>query len=198
MDLQKIKENMERRGFGVHIFDTAAQAADYLVENIKGTSVGFGGSGTVDSMGLYERLKENNEVYWHWKDQTPGIHHKANAARVYITSANGVAETGEIVNIDGAGNRLSATTFDKETLYYVFGVNKIRPTLEEAITRARTIAAPLNAQRLNRDTPCKGKSGKCYDCNSPERLCRAMTITMGRLYTIKNIEVIIINEELGF
>ena len=198
MDLQNVKKNMEARGYGVHIFETAAEAADYLDETIRDTTVGIGGSCTVDDMGLYERLKVHNQVFWHWKDKSPDVYTNANSAKVYITSANGVAETGEIVNIDGAGNRLSAACYNKEVLYYVFGVNKLRPTLDEAIVRARTIAAPLNAQRLNRNTPCSGKPGKCYDCSSPERLCRSMSITMGKLSSVKRIEVIIINQELGY
>ena len=93
----------------------------------------------------------------------------------------------------------SATTFDKETLYYVFGVNKIRPTLEEAITRARTIAAPLNARRLNRKTPCALKEEmKCYDCKSPERICNGLTVLWRKMGGVKECEVVLIQEDLGY
>ena len=113
-------------------------------------------------------------------------------------SANAITENGEIINIDGAGNRVAAASYDKERLYYVVGMNKIVPTLEDAMVRARTIAAPLNAERLHRDTPCAGKPGKCYDCSSPERLCRNISITLGKMLSIAAAEVIIIKQNLGY
>jgi len=198
MDLQKTVQNLEKRGFEVHCFDTAAQAADYVAETVKDTTVGIGGSQTVKDMGLYERLIENNKVYWHWIEKTPEMYKGAAEASVYLLSANGVAETGEIVNIDGAGNRLAAACYKKDRLIYIIGVNKIMPTLEEAIWRARNVAAPPNAKRLNMKTPCAVNADKCYDCASPDRICRSMSIAMGRMMTIPRVEVLIVNESLGF
>ena len=164
MDLLKVKENLGKRGYTVRIFDTCEEAAAYLDESIRDTTVGTGGSMTLDALNILERLEKHNTVYYRNRSKDIDDARKAMSAAVYITSANAVSENGEIVNIDGAGNRVAAASFDKERLYYVIGTNKIVPTLEDAITRARTIAAPINDARLNRDSPCAGKRGKCYDC----------------------------------
>ena len=198
MDLEKTKASLEKRGFTVQIFDTCEQAADYLDENIKNTTVGTGGSMTLDALNILDRLEKTNTVYYRNRSKDPADARKAMFAPVYITSANAVSENGEIVNIDGAGNRVAAASYDKERLYYVVGINKIVPTLEDAMVRARTIAAPLNAERLHRDTPCAGKPGKCYDCASPERLCRNISITLGKMLSIAAAEVIIIKQNLGY
>ncbi|MGE4353032.1 MAG: lactate utilization protein [Oscillospiraceae bacterium] len=198
MDLQKIKSNMEKRGYTVHLFENRRQAADYLVENIKNTTVGTGGSMTLDALDICARLEETNKVYYRNRNKDHEEAKKAMFAPVYITSANGVSEAGEIVNIDGAGNRVAAASYMKDYLYYVIGVNKIVPTLEDAIYRARNVAAPLNARRLNRNTPCAVNADRCYDCDSPDRICRNISITLTKMLTIKNLEVLIINEALGF
>lgn len=199
MNLENLQKNAEARGFSYRYFDTAAQAADYLAGSISGRTVGIGGSMTLLDMGIYERLQENNDVAWHWKTPGPETLAKAAAAQVYLTSVNGIAETGEIINIDGTGNRIAATLYDREKVYLVAGVNKVAPTYEEALWRARNIAAPLNARRLNRKTPCALKEEmKCYDCKSPERICNGLTVLWRKMGGVKECEVVLIQEELGY
>ncbi|MBQ5671705.1 MAG: lactate utilization protein, partial [Oscillospiraceae bacterium] len=177
------------------------EAAKVLKDSIKGKTIGFGGSCTLRDMGLYELLSEENQVFWHWKQQPVNeARAKANAAEIYMTSLNGVAETGELINIDGDGNRLAATTFgpDKK-VYFIIGVNKIAPDFHSAVARAKNIAAPLNARRLNKQTPCAlGSEIKCYDCQGPDRICKGMTVFTRKLGGIGEMEVMIINEELGY
>ena len=199
-NVQKLKETLERNGFIVSYYETAAEAKDALVAAIKGKTVGFGGSCTLRDMGLYEALSEENEVFWHWKQQPINeARAKANAAEVYLTSLNGVAETGELINIDGDGNRLAATTFGDKKVYFIIGINKIAPDFHSALHRARNIAAPLNARRLNKETPCAmGKEIKCYDCQSPNRICKGMTVFTRKLGGVTEMEVVIVNEELGY
>ena len=199
MNLENLQKNVEARGFSYRYFDTAAQAADYLAGSISGKTVGIGGSMTLLDMGIYERLQEDNDVAWHWKTPGPETLAKAAAAQVYLTSVNGIAETGEIINIDGTGNRVAATLYDREKVYLVAGVNKVAPTYEEALWRARNIAAPLNARRLNRKTPCALKEEmKCYDCKSPERICNGLTVLWRKLGGVKECELILIGQELGY
>ncbi len=199
MNLENLQKNVEARGFSYRYFDTAAQAADYLAGSISGKTVGIGGSMTLLDMGIYERLQENNDVAWHWKTPGPETLAKAAAAQVYLTSVNGIAETGEIINIDGTGNRIAATLYDREKVYLVAGVNKVAPTYEEALWRARNIAAPLNARRLNRKTPCALKEEmKCYDCKSPERICNGLTVLWRKLGGVKECELVLIGQELGY
>lgn len=198
MDIKKAVENLEKRGFAVSHFETKEKAAEYLLASIEDTTVGIGGSLTVDALDIYDKLsKTNKEVYWHWKDTSAGVGEKAAAARVYLSSANAVAETGEIINIDGRGNRIAATLFDKDAVYIVVGINKFADSFDAALHRARNIAAPLNAQRLGTNTPCAAKADKCHDCSSPERICRGLTVLWGRMLGVKKTEVVIIDEAMG-
>lgn len=201
MDIRKLQENLESRGFKVSYFDKKEDGAQYICDQVTGQKVGFGGSVTLDQIGMYEKLSENNEVLWHWRipeGQTGAdVLKAARSADVYLSSVNGIAETGEIVNIDNTGNRVAATLYGHKKVYLVAGVNKITPDLDSAIYRSRNIAAPPNARRLGKKTPCAVKADKCYDCKSPDRICRGLVVLweapVGCEY-----EVVLIGEELGY
>lgn len=201
MDFTVIKENLENLGYKVSCFETAKAAADYLDSQIDDKSVGFGGSVTLDHMGLYEMLSKHNDVRWHWRIQDGksmnDMRDVAARAEIYISSVNGMAETGEIINIDGTGNRVAAICYGHKKVYLVAGKNKIEKDFDRALWRARNIAAPLNAKRLEMKTPCAAAGDKCYNCKSPARICRELSVLwqkpLGAEY-----EVVLINEELGF
>ena len=123
---------------------------------------------------------------------------EAARAQVYLSSVNGLAETGEIINIDGTGNRVSATIYGHEAVYLIVGRNKIAPDYEAALWRARNIAGPKNARRLNRKTPCAVKADRCYDCSSPDRICNALAVFWRKPGGIAHFEVVLVDEELGF
>lgn len=197
-DMEKTGKNLEGRGFRVHRFTTGAEAADYLVQTLHGTSIGIGGSVTIDTLGVYDRLCGSNEVFWHWKNHAPETRERAGKAETYLCSANGVSENGEIVNIDGFGNRVAGTIYGPERVFLVVGRNKIAPDLTGAIDRARNIAAPLNARRLNRHTPCAVGEPRCHDCRSPEKLCGVMTVFFMPPTSIKEFHVILVDEDLGY
>ena len=197
-DLEKTGKNLEGRGFRVHRFATGAEAADYLVQTLHGTSIGIGGSVTIDTLGVYDRLCESNEVFWHWKDRAPETRERAGKAETYLCSANGVSENGEIVNIDGFGNRVAGTIYGPERVFLVVGRNKIAPDLTGAIDRARNIAAPLNARRLNRHTPCAVGEPRCRDCRSPEKICGVMTVFFMPPTSMKEFHVLLVDETLGY
>ena len=194
-DFEKTVQSLERRGFTVRCFDTARQAADYLDGEIDQSSVAFGGSVTLQEMGLYPRLAAHNQVIWHWEG---GNIRDAVATDAYITSVNGLAETGELINIDGTGNRVASTLFGHRRVYFVVGANKIAPDYDAALWRARNIASPKNAQRLGKKTPCAVKGDRCYDCQSPERICRGLTVLWGPLMGAQVTEVLLVKEELGY
>ena len=122
---------------------------------------------------------------------------KASSAQVYITGANAISEEGYIVNIDGRGNRLAGTLMQKEKVYLVVGRNKLCGSLPEAIERARNIAAPLNAKRLECRTPC-AVDGRCRDCASPERICNALLVLWRKPFWCESMEIVLIDEEIGF
>lgn len=198
MNKEILKKNFEAHRFQTRFFETKEEAAVYLKNSIHGKTVGFGGSITAQEMGLYELLQEDNTVFWHWKEPGRETLLKAQTAEVYILSANGVAETGEIVNIDGTGNRVSASIFGPKKVYYVVGNNKIAPDLTAAMKRAKDVASAKNAVRLNRNTPCAANGGdRCYNCNSPERICNA-TVIIERPCGGMEVEILFVNEELGY
>jgi len=194
-DYKKLMENLQKHGFDVSFFPTAAQASDYLDAAIDGATVGAGGSMTVEEMGLLERLGRHNTIVSHWKGDPVAA---AMTTQVYLSSVNGISETGEIFNIDGTGNRVSSTLFGHETVYLLVGRNKIAPSAQEALWRARNIASPRNAQRLGRKTPCAAKGDKCYDCDSPERICAALVTFWRKPKGIAKMELVLIDEPLGY
>lgn len=199
MDVQRTMSALQKRGFETRYFESAGEAADYLTGSISGKTVGFGGSITLEQMGLYDRLAEQNSVYWHWKQNDQPTRLAATNAQVYLTSANAIAETGEIVNIDGAGNRIAATLYRHERVIFVAGVNKIAPDYERAVFRAQNVAAPLNARRLGQKTPCSvSKELRCFDCASPDRICCGMATLLRPMMSIAVSEVILIGESLGY
>ena len=196
-DWNKLTDVLTKNGFTVTRFATGAQAAAFIDEHIDGKTVGFGGSMTLKELGLYELLSVHNTVYSH-AAQGPSAQVSAAGAQVYLTSVNGLAETGELINIDGNGNRVASTIYGHEEVWFVVGVNKIAPDLEKALWRARNIAAPKNAQRLGKKTPCAVRGDKCYDCDSPERICRVFSTHLRKPTSIPTAHVVLIEEELGY
>lgn len=199
-NIEKLRRNLETRGYMTSHFGTAAQAAEYLCEQIREKRVGFGGSMTLEALDIYERLKSNNEVLWHFREEDRrGTQVKILDADVFLTSANAIAETGEIVNIDGTGNRLAATLFNKKKVYIIVGSNKIAENVDAAVSRARNIAAPLNARRLGFATPCAmAEEMRCYDCNHPQRICKGLLVFLQKMAGVDECEVVIVDEALGF
>lgn len=198
MNQELLKKNFETRGFHTSFFETRKEASDYLCSVIKGKKVGFGGSVTIKEMELYESLSKDNEIISHWYNPGVDTIREARASEIYITSVNGVSETGALVNIDGTGNRVAETLYGPEKVYFVVGSNKIEPDLHSALHRAKHVAAPKNALRLKVNTPCVANGGdKCYDCLSPERICRATVILEGPCKSME-AEIIFINEALGY
>ncbi len=196
MDYATIRHNFENHGFSTRFFPTAEEAREFLVNTLQWQTIGFGGSVSLREMGLFEALQPRNIVVWHNKVLSDDVRRMANSASVYITSVNAVAQTGQIVNIDGTGNRIAMTAFGPKVCYYLIGKNKIRPTLAEAMDRAKNVAAPLNAKRLRRKTPCAREGDRCYDCNTPERICRMTMITDRAPFSMQS-ELIFIDQDLG-
>ncbi len=198
-DWKKLTESLEKHGFEVKRFATAQEAAAYLDREVDGKTVGMGGSVTIQQMDLCRRLEAHNTVYWHWGERKqPDTIEKAARAEVYITSVNGLAETGELINIDGTGNRVASTLYGHKRVIFVVGANKIAPNYEKALWHARNVAAPKNAQRLGRKTPCAVKGDRCYDCSSPERICRGLVTLWRKPNGIERAEVVLVEEELGY
>ncbi len=200
-DFDLLKKNLISLGYTVSCFETAAEAAGYLNAQIHNQTVGFAGSMTLEKMGLYELLGTHNRVYWHHRipegKTSKDVRLEANAASTYITSVNGIAESGEIVNIDANCNRVASIFYGHEKVYFVIGENKIEKDYDSALYRARNIAAPLNAKRLGVNTPCAINADRCYDCKSPERICRGLSVLWSKPMT-GEFEVVLVHEDLGY
>lgn len=201
MDFTTVEKNLRERGFKVSAFATAQEAADYLNAQIDRSSVPFGGSVTLSQMGLFESLGAHNTIYSHWNVpdgmNADEVREKAATCEHYLLSANGLAETGEIINIDGTGNRVASSLFGHKKVWYVVGSNKLAPTYDKALWRARNISAPKNAQRLGVKTPCAVNGDRCYDCKSPQRICRGLVVMWEAIRSCES-EVVLVDEPLGY
>ncbi len=197
--LEQVKTALERRGFQVKCFETAQQARDYLLGAISPRhTVGFGGSMTLKEMGLEEALRERgNPVYWHWTaEDKEEAQRKAAFADVYLTSANALTRSGQIINMDGHGNRVAATLHGPGRVIFVVGRNKICENYDDAIRRLKTVVCPANARRMNLRTPCVS-TGVCTDCDSRQRICNATVVLEHRMMGYQ-MEVVLVDEELGY
>lgn len=194
MNLEKTIKNLELRHFKVSHFATGAEAADYLAQALQGQTVGIGGSKTVDQIGLYDKL-DAEKTFWHWKTPVNSAYTCGATADVYISGANAISEDGEIINIDGRGNRVSGTLYGHKKVYIVSSVSKICPDFDSALYRARNIASVENVKRFPYEIPCK-LDGKCHDCRSPQRVCNALVVLWGPMMGMET-EVVLIDEKLG-
>lgn len=197
----KLQETLRAKGYIAEVCETKEEAAAYIDSQIDLRVVGIGGSQTVAQMKLFDRLASHNEVFWH--DEKPEgmtvmeTRQAATRAEVYISSVNAISMDGVIINIDNTGNRVAAISFGPDKVFLVIGENKVAEDYDSALFRARNVAAPKNAKRLNRKTPCALTGDKCYDCKSPERICRNLSVLWNRPAGIE-YHVVLINEELGY
>lgn len=197
----KFVKELEQKGYKVRTFRQKEKAAQYLQEQFHNDTIGFGDSQTLLHMGLYALLSKNNIVYdpnqFDDNDNFLKTAKKALTAKYFLTSVNAITEDGIIINMDGTGNRVAGSLFGHEKVFFIFGINKIVSNIEEGVWRTRNIAAPQNAKRIGCNTPCALKGDRCYDCNSPYRICSGLLIQYKKMND-SDAEIIIIDEELGF
>lgn len=197
----KFVKKLEQKGYKVRIFRQKEKAAQYLQEQFHNDTIGFGDSQTLLHMGLYALLSKNNIVYdpnqFDDNDNFLKTAKKALTAKYFLTSVNAITEDGIIINMDGTGNRVAGSLFGHEKVFFIFGTNKIVSNIEEGVWRTRNIAAPQNAKRIGCNTPCSLKGDRCYDCNSPYRICSGLLIQYKKMND-SDAEIIIIDEDLGF
>lgn len=200
---ETLMANFKKRRIEGTYFPTLKEAKEYIYSSLlkKGDSVGFGGSATFDKdAALYSELKSNpdyNLIDRYDKNMTPEeINARTINADVFFLSANAISLTGELVNIDGRGNRLAYLMYGPKSVVVIASMDKVTADLPSAILRARNVAAPANAIRLNKNTPC-AKAGHCFDCVSPDCICANIVVT--RLSMVPNrIKVVLVGEKAGF
>ena len=190
---------LTRRGFTVHHAATKEEAAQLVRSLIpEGASVGAGGSMTIREMGLAEDLQSaGHAVHWHWLEAGPAAFPAAREADVYLCSANAVTRDGQLVNIDGTGNRVAAMIHGPKMVIAVVGANKlVDGGYPQALARIKREACPPNAKRLGLPFPC-GQTGQCDPAACPGGFCNVITIqehpTGKRPYV-----VVLVDEKLGY
>jgi hypothetical protein len=200
---KKCIQNLKKHGFDAHYVSGEQEARDLILEKISGCQTfGFGGSDTTRALGLPEALQTMGKtVYDHWQkglSKEDDLEIRLNQGRCdcFLCSANAIAATGEIVNVDGIGNRTNAMCFGPKKVIVVAGMNKVTQDLDSAVRRVRELAAPMRAKSLGMETPC-AETGLCSDCNAPQRICRITTI-LHRRPMLTDLSVVLVNRALGF
>lgn len=200
--LERAAEALRRNGFNVHVADDAGEARSIVLSLIpEGATVGVGGSVTIRELGVIEELERRGcRVVHHWlqapAEELMRLRRQELTADVFLASVNAVTIDGRLVSIDGMGNRVAATAFGPKRVVLPVGRNKLVRNLEEALWRARSVAAVLNSRRLGVKTPC-AELGYCIDCDSPERICRAVLI-LERRPTGADYHVVLVDADLGY
>lgn len=205
--LEKCKEALEQNQFQVYLAPTAAEAKRVVLEEILPAleikSVSWGGSATFLATGLYETLRalpnvtvidtfDKNVT----REEVIERRRQALMVDLFVTGTNALTESGQLVNLDMIGNRVAALTFGPKHVIVLAGRNKVVDDVADAMFRIKNYAAPVNAIRLEKKTPCAVTTA-CEDCGSPDRICNSWTITE-KSYPKKRVKVVLINEDLGF
>ena len=200
---KRLVENLKKNHFDAEYFATKEEAAEEIFNRIPiEATVGVAGSWTLKEMNLSEALKNRgNIVYDHSraglsKEEVLEIRYKELNSDVLLTSTNAITIDGQLVNKDGAGNRVAAMIFGPKKVIVIVGTNKIADNIEAALERIEMIAAPMNNKRLNIDNPCV-KIGQCVDCSSDSRICNITTIIHKKPVST-DISVFVVGEDLGF
>ncbi|OGS09130.1 MAG: hypothetical protein A2270_08180 [Elusimicrobia bacterium RIFOXYA12_FULL_51_18] len=202
MKLANTAAALKNNGFDTEVFEDAAKAGKAVLKLIgKRRSIGMGGSITAETLGLSAALKKaGNEIITH----APGMNGserikiwlKAQAAEFYIASPQAITVRGDLLFIDGNGNRAAAVIYGPRKVIVLAGVNKIVRDMDEGLWRIRNVAAIANNIRLKKNNPCV-KAGKCENCASPERICNVVSILLKKP-RLTDYKVILVNEELGY
>ena len=197
----RVAAALQKRNMEAYYCPTAAEAVEKVLELIPaGDVVSWGGVATVDELGIKGRLRSRNQpVIDRDTARTPeertAMLHQALTCDTFLMSSNAISEDGQLVNIDGMGNRVAAMCYGPRQVLVIAGMNKVLGTLDDAIARARNIAAPANAQRFGIKTPC-GLTGQCGDCTSPDCICSYVVVTRYSMVH-ERIKVILVGEDLG-
>lgn len=198
----KVCTALIERGFGAFYCATKEDALNKALDLIpEYASVTWGGCKSAEEIGLIDALQKGKyQVLDRNTAKTPeertAMMKQAFTCDVFVTGSNAITETGELVNIDGIGNRVAAMTYGPDHVIVIAGMNKLVPNVMEAANRARNTAAPINAQRFDIKTPCK-IDGTCHDCNSPDSICTYIVRTR-RCKPEGRIKIILVGETLGF
>ena len=198
---QILVKNLRNRHFDAWYCDTKEDALSKVLELIpEGAKIGWGGVLSAQQIGLFEALRAGNYDLLD-RDRCETAQEREQMMKdalfsdVFLTGANGLSLDGQMVNIDGTGNRVGAIIYGPKKVIVIAGMNKVCDTLEEAVKRAREVAGPLNMMRFMKDTPCAA-TGKCGDCKAEGCICNQIVITR-HCRPVGRIQFVLVGEQLG-
>jgi hypothetical protein len=200
----RVVDALTKNNFKASYVKTRAEAVERVLAMIPaGATVGMGGSWTTTvDLSLGDVLeKRGHAVYNHNKpgltpEQIMDYRHKQQACDVFLSGSNAITLDGQLVNVDGSGNRVAAMIFGPKKVIVIAGINKVALDISAAEKRIETFAAPINNRRLNRPNPCT-QTGTCMNCQGPTRICNVTTI-IRKKPKLTDFHVVIIGEDLGF
>lgn len=200
---RELVNRLQQKNYSASYCDTKEEAKQKILDMLEENStIGLGGSYTLNQLGIIDEIRSGPFKLLDRYDprltpqQVNEVLRQSLLCDYYLTSTNAITLDGQLINIDGRGNRVAAMIFGPKKLIIVAGVNKIVNTVEEGILRTRNLASPRNAKRLEKNTPCT-ITGKCEDCGSSDRICRHMVITHSQMIQGR-ATFIIVGESLGF
>ena len=199
---QILVKNLKARHFDAYYCANKEEALKKALELIpEGASVGWGGALSAQQIGLMDAIHAGpytalDRTGITDPEKIRGIYMQHFNADVFLTGANGLSLDGQMVNIDGTGNRVAAIIYGPKQVLVIAGMNKVEDSLEDAIRRARTVASPMNNQRFSNDNPCSF-TGACADCKSETCICNQIVITR-HCRPAGRIKFILVGEDLGF
>lgn len=195
-------KNLDKRGMEAYYVDNKDDALKMALRFVTpGSSVSWGGSMSINEIGLIPALKAwdctvLDRTVPKTEEEKKDFFGKVAVCDYYFMSTNAITMDGELVNIDGTGNRVASLIFGPSNVVIIAGMNKVADNLESAVDRARNTAAPMNTIRLDRKTPCT-QVGRCMDCMSPDCICNQFVVTR-RSAPAGRIKIILVGEELGY
>lgn len=202
-DISVMIKNFNKNNITSYFVNYKKELLDLLLTFIKdGTSVGCGDSVTLEQMGVFDFLRDRELIFLDkfnpslTREEKRDIYLKNFTVDTFITGTNAVTLDGKIFNIDGNGSRVAPILYGPKQVIIVIGTNKIVADEDSAIKRVRQIAAPLDAKRLGKNTPCVSLN-RCIDCNHNERICNDFVLITGQ-FIKDRIKLIIVNQELGY
>lgn len=199
---ETIIKNLEKRNMEGYYFDTAAECTRAILDAIpSGSVISWGGSESVKESGLMDGIHNGDyKLIDRFAAKTPEesrtLYSQAVLADYYLMSSNAITLDGELINIDGNGNRVACLIQGPSHVILVVGMNKVVTDIESGIARVRNMASPANAIRLNKNIPC-AVTGTCHDCLAPECFCNQIVVTR-RSGHPGRIKVYLVGESLGY
>jgi hypothetical protein len=198
---QQTIKALKKHRFQADYFESQKKVGEWILEEAQdATLIGVGGSITVRGLGVLETLEQQGKtIFDHYRFSKPMEAVDAKRSQLtcdlFLSGANAITESGEIVNMDSSGNRVAAMAFGPKRVIVVAGINKLVSDIHQAFQRIRETVVPVNAKRLGLKTPC-AETGKCSDCDAPQRICN-VSMVLHRKPSLSDITVAIVGEPLG-